>query len=49
MSHVSSWGDGHIAGFRFGKANTVAASAVSVVGSNLRLAEVVGNTAVELN
>lgn len=40
---------GHIIGFHFGKANNVAASAVSVVRSNPGLAEGVGTTAVELN
>lgn len=48
VRHVSWWGGGHTTGFHFGKANAVAASAVSVVGSNLGLAEVVGNAAVEL-
>lgn len=45
------WGmlGGHIIGFHFGKANNVAASAVSVVRSNPGLAEGVGTTAVELN
>lgn len=49
VRHVSWWGGGHITDFHFGKANAVAASAVSVVGSNLDLAEVVGSTDVELN
>lgn len=47
MTHVSWWGGRHIAGFKFGKANVAAASAVSVGGSNLGLAEVVRSTAVE--
>lgn len=39
-------GGEHITSFHFRKANT---GAVSVVGSNLDLAEVVGSTAVELS
>lgn len=49
MRHIHWWDEGHITGFCFGKANSVAASFVSVVGSNLGLAEIVGSIALELN
>lgn len=46
MRLISWWSKGHVAGFHFDKANTVTARAVSVVGSNPGLTEVVGNAAV---
>jgi len=49
LRHVLWWGGAHVSGFYFGVANTVAANAVSVVGSNLGLAEVAGSAAAELN